>query len=161
MSLAGYSPLVIYPDIADIDLRHYKTGLKTFIDKCSLSLSRETAFYSFGKVSTPGVSDLDLLMIVRDEECQKARQIAHEIILSSGLLYYLFSHEPVIVPKSMVPHLYFLHTLENCIHVLHHEEYSYSPDEVKRYIKQIYTGQHDQYFEIKIRECLEEWRQGE
>lgn len=51
--------------------------------------------------------------------------------------------------------------LENCIHVLHHEEYSYSPDEVERYIKQIYTGQHDQYFEAKIRECLEEWRQGE
>jgi hypothetical protein len=50
--------------------------------------------------------------------------------------------------------------LENCIHVLHHEEYSYSPDEVERYIKQIYTGQHDQYFEKKIRECLEEWRQG-
>ena len=51
--------------------------------------------------------------------------------------------------------------LENCIHALHHEEYSYSPDEVERYIKQIYTGQHDQYFEAKIRECLEEWGQGD
>lgn len=117
MSIAGYSPLVIYPDIADLDLWHYKTGLQAFIDKCSLSLSEETAFYTFGSVSTPGVSDIDLLMIVRDEEWQRARQIAHEIILSSGFLYYLFSHEPVIAPKSMAPHLYFLHTLENCIQV--------------------------------------------
>jgi hypothetical protein len=117
MQIADYAPRVIYPDVVDLKVEHYEQGLDTFISRCARDLPEDTEFYSFGKVTTPGVSDIDLLIIVRDEEWQKAHNVIKTQRLSSGLLYYLFFHEPLIVPRSIVPHICNLHTLGNCRHV--------------------------------------------
>lgn len=114
MRIVDYSPSAIYPDIVDWEASHYEKGLQTFISKCAEGLSADAAFYEFGRLRTPGVSDIDLLIIVRDDEWQKAREIAQSLMQSSVLFRYIFTHEPVIVTQSMIPHLFLLHTLENC-----------------------------------------------
>lgn len=114
MRIATYQPRLIYPDIPQINLDTYEKGLSCFIDRFLEGYSGEIAFYQFGEIKTPGVSDIDLLMVVKDENWKQARHKAQSIINSSGLLSFLFIHEPVVACESLVPCLPFLHTFENC-----------------------------------------------
>ena len=117
MRIATYQPRLIYPDVAQMGRDTYEKGLTCFIDRFLEGYSSEVAFYQFGEVETPGVSDIDLLMVVKDEDWKQARHKAQSIIDSSGLLSFLFTHQPVVVCESLVPCLPILHTLENCKYV--------------------------------------------
>ncbi len=117
MRCITYQPHCIYPDVPKIDLDVYEKSLRLFINRFLEDYTGNIAFYQFGKIRTPGVSDLDLLIIVEDEAWKKSRQKAQSLIKSDGLLYFLFAHEPVIVGESILPYLSFLHTLENCNYI--------------------------------------------
>jgi hypothetical protein len=115
--IATYRPRLVYPDVVAMEMGIYEDGLGCFIGRFLEGFSGEAAFYQFGEVRTPGVSDIDLLIVVQDVDWKLARERAHAIVDSSGLLHYLFVHEPLVVCESLVPCLPFLHTLEGCTHV--------------------------------------------
>ena len=112
MPIADYLPLVVFPDIVQLEEKHYEQALKTFIHNCAEELSDDAAFYTFGKIRTPGVSDIDLLLVVRDEEWHKAYKITQSFITSSELFCYLFVHPPIIVSRSIIPHLFYIFKLK-------------------------------------------------
>ncbi|GEM_PF-3878495 len=117
MRFTNYQPLCIYPDVPKIDFDVYEQGLRLFMTSFLEGHQGDVVFYQFGEIRTPGVSDIDLLIVVEDDTWQQSRQRAKSIISSSGLLYFLFVHEPVIVSKSILPCLPYLHTLDNCQYI--------------------------------------------
>jgi len=114
MRIASYQPQHIYPDVQTLDKTAYKQGMWAFIRRFQQAHEGEAAFYQFGVVRTPGVSDIDLLIVTRDETWKRAIEIADKVIEDSERLRYLFVHPPVVVCESLVEHLSFFHTLEEC-----------------------------------------------
>ncbi|BAU63104.1 hypothetical protein STA3757_04600 [Stanieria sp. NIES-3757] len=112
-----YQPQCIYPDIPKINIDVYKRGLKRFIDSFVTENVGNIGFYQFGTIRNPGISDIDLLIIVEDQQWKKSIEISRHIIKSDGLLSFLFIHEPVIICKSLLPYIKFFHTLENCEYI--------------------------------------------
>ncbi len=135
MPIADYLPLVVFPDVVQLEEKHYEQALKTFIHNCAEELSDDAAFYTFGKIRTPGVSDIDLLLVVRDEEWHKAYKITQSLITSSELFCYLFVHPPIIVSRSIIPHLFYIHSLYHCTYIYgekdHLAEKDYFDDDVE------------------------------
>lgn len=114
MRIATYQPRLIYPDIPPMGRDIYEKGLNCFIDRFLEGYSGKVAFYQFGEIETPGVSDIDLLIVVEDGNWKQSTQKARCIVNSSGWLFYLFTHEPVVVCESSLPSLPLVHTIENC-----------------------------------------------
>jgi hypothetical protein len=75
----------------------YEEGPRCFIDRFLGGYPGEAAFYRFGEIRTPGVSDIDLLIVAKDAGWKQAKERARAIIDSSGLLHYLFVHEPLVI----------------------------------------------------------------
>ena len=65
--------------------------------------SGQSALYLFGEIGTLDISDIDFLIVAEDDQWRLARNTASAIIDSSGLLHYLFVHEPFIICRSLVP----------------------------------------------------------
>jgi hypothetical protein len=114
MHIITYQPHLIYPDVSPLVFSDYENAIAYFMERFCHGFSGNFALYQFGKIRTPGVSDIDLLIIVEDDQWKPAREKAKAIINSSGSLQYLFVHEPLIICRSLVPHLIWIHTLENC-----------------------------------------------
>jgi len=114
MRMADYQPRCIYPDIPNIGFDVYEKGLSLFIRLFLEDHKGDVAIYQFGEIKTPGLSDIDLLLVVEDNVWKHSIQKARTIINSSGLLHFLFVHEPVIIGKSLLQSLTILHTFENC-----------------------------------------------
>lgn len=112
--VAGYSPQIIYPDVPLMDLETYEKATSRFIERLLDGFRGDIGIYRFGKISTPGVSDIDLLVTTRDADWKTLTLRARSIIGSTGLFRYLFIHEPVTVSESILPYLAQLHTLKNC-----------------------------------------------
>ena len=117
MRIANYQPRIIYPDVPYMDRDTYEVGLHQFIHEFLDNHDGQVAFYQFGEIRTPGVSDIDLLIVVQDGNWKQARREAKLLTRSSGLLSFLFPHEPLVVSESLVPYLPVFHTLENCRHI--------------------------------------------
>lgn len=113
MRILGYQPRIIYPDVPQLQLADYEAAIAYFMERFQREFAGENAVYQFGAIRTPGVSDIDLLIVVNDEHWKQAREIAQTIISSSGSLYYLFAHEPLTICQSLLPHIRLVHTLEN------------------------------------------------
>ena len=113
MRIIGYHPRLIYPDVPQMQLADYEAAIACFTERFGREFAGEYVIYQFGAIRTPGVSDIDLLIVVKDEFWKKAREIAKTIIASSGALHYLFAHEPLTICQSLLPHINLLHTLEN------------------------------------------------
>lgn len=66
--------------------------------------------YQFGSVHNPGISDLDFIVVVND-------RLTHPITRDYGydffseITSYVLSHNPIIIPKDIVPHLWKLYPL--------------------------------------------------
>ena len=117
LQYVDYRPSSIYPDIPTMEKKTYEKSLELFIDRFLEGYVGQVAFYQFGKIRNPGVSDLDLLIIVEDNVWKHSIDKARFIISSEGLFRFLFTHDPVIVGSSFLPFLPFMHTLENCYHI--------------------------------------------
>jgi hypothetical protein len=114
MRLTTYQPRFVQPDIPSLEKRDYEEGVGKFVTRFSERHSSEVTFYQFGQIRAPGISDIDLLLVVEDRDWQQARERAGSIANSSELLRQLFVHEPLVVGESLVPCLPVLHTLEHC-----------------------------------------------
>lgn len=78
----------------------------------------------FGEVGTPSISDLDVLIVLTDTDYINARSEILKFIKFDPDLSYLFVHEPLIIPNSILDQTPYLHSLENLI-------LSYNPDNLQ------------------------------
>jgi hypothetical protein len=67
----------------------------------------------FGFISTPGISDIDLLLVCKDEDCKEIKFLSNEFITQSPLHQYLFIHDVFVIPQSGMKGLFFFHPLDN------------------------------------------------
>ena len=77
------------------------------------------SLYQFGEVSDPTISDLDLLIVVKESyEGIKILQekVAH-FLKSSPKLEYIFFHMPIIINVEMASNLHLFHTVTNLIYI--------------------------------------------
>ena len=117
MNKVSYIPGMVYPDVVTLDPSVYREALMRTVETVRKNVGKKCAFYNFGKVRTPGVSDLDLLVVAADDECRSIRECLVSLIGQSGILSYLYEHSPIVVPESCVPYLGRLHTLYGCSRV--------------------------------------------
>jgi hypothetical protein len=109
-------PRTLLPDIRPLDLAVYRATIDEFVN----CLSRQEGVKCIGQcgsIGSPGVSDLDLLVVCEDEQYKPVRLKTIEFAKQSPLRRYLFCHEVGVVPRSAVTHLLFVHSLEN-LHTL-------------------------------------------
>ncbi|WP_209330311.1 hypothetical protein [Lunatimonas salinarum] len=65
----------------------------------------------FGNPSFPSISDLDVLICLKDSQFSKERKQILNYIEQDSVRKYLFFHDPLIIPESILPDLTFMHTL--------------------------------------------------
>ena len=104
----------IFPDVRPLGMADYEAGLRRYIDLFGVRHAGRASIYQFGKIRTPGVSDIDLAIVVGDADWRRACEVAERILREDDQLNYLFTHEPVVVCESLVPRVGCFHSLENC-----------------------------------------------
>lgn len=114
MRVATYQPSRILDDVRSVDVSSYREAVDTFLDRFLTGEAAHASVYQFGDIGYPGISDIDLLIVIEDTRWVAAAAKAVRITRSSDLLSYLFVHEPLVVCESLLPHLPALHTLEHC-----------------------------------------------
>jgi hypothetical protein len=103
----------IKKDIIKIPKEEYDNSISNFVSK-----SREISFiksvYLFGKIGFPGISDIDLFVVVSEGNFEKKKKIIlDEINKSSKYSKYLYYHDPLIVTEKEAPYAKFFHTTKN------------------------------------------------
>ncbi len=129
MRIAQYAPETILDDVRMLSAADYEAGIEEFIDRFRREFPYPVAFYQYGEVSTPGVSDLDLLVVCRDQDWRVAHQLAREVSGLSERMRYLFAHAPAVACDSVLPHLHGLHTLHGLVPVGNGWEWEFSTTE--------------------------------
>ena len=117
MRIVSYIPAKIYPDVVTMDVGVYDETLRRTMAAVTAQCGSDCAFYTFGKVRTPGVSDLDLLVVTPDKSWRSVANCLATVIGQDGLSSYLYSHSPIVVPECCVPALAKLHTLCECTRI--------------------------------------------
>ncbi len=113
MQIASYIPSRIVYDLQALEQVDYHQGITAFMEGFSECFKGKAAIYQFGEVRAPGISDLDLLLVVEDAEWREAEACARKASQCTSRLAYLFVHPPLVVCDSLVESLPYLHTLEN------------------------------------------------
>jgi len=67
----------------------------------------------FGQVKDPGISDLDLLIVVADGAVGRVGRLVDETIRRTPHGSYLYHHMPIIAPRSLMGAVNVLHLLHN------------------------------------------------
>lgn len=113
MRVTTYIPSQVEHDLQRLEPGDYTQGITAFLQAFRSLFRGRAAVYQFGEVGTPGVSDLDLLMVVQDDQWHEAEECARKASRCTEQLTYLFLHPPLIVGASLLDSLPYLHTLEN------------------------------------------------
>lgn len=87
----------------------YDQALNEFLEKYTAHPDVK-GIYQFGSVRNPGISDLDFIVVVKDALTQPISQDYGYDFLSEQASYIL-SHNPIIVPESLVPDLWKIYPL--------------------------------------------------
>ncbi|MCT4645608.1 MAG: hypothetical protein N4A74_11535 [Carboxylicivirga sp.] len=69
--------------------------------------------YKFGEIKDPGISDVDLLIVVKDGHLKNLYSIINKLIRSNIHFSYLFLHDPIIVEEGDLAAFKKIHSLEN------------------------------------------------
>ena len=67
----------------------------------------------FGDASFPSVSDLDVFICLNDNNFAKQRKRIINYIYSDNIRQYVFFHDPLILPESLLPYFKAFHTAYN------------------------------------------------
>lgn len=114
------------PDLRVLDVSHYESALAQFVDGIK-GYPGVRSVWRFGSWQSPGVSDMDALVVVEDGHWKKAAEICGGVIAASALMGYLFTHEAVVIPQSLLPLLPYVHTVSDLTQV--HGESESLPDD--------------------------------
>jgi hypothetical protein len=71
------------------------------------------AVFQFGEASHPGISDLDMLIVVEDDISGSSLRGLVAATRADSVSAYLFPHEPMVIPRSIAAHAGYIHTLFN------------------------------------------------
>lgn len=83
------------------------------LEEFCLNNTNVLLFGEFGSASFPSISDLDVFICLEDVNFQNDINKILGFINSSKIRQYLFFHDPLIIPKSLLPFLYTFHTVYN------------------------------------------------
>lgn len=97
-------------DIKRLTILDYHEAYDKFERYC-LEDKGLTLMGAFGEVGCPSISDLDVFVCFSDRNFSFSRSRALEFIKNDSVLSYVFAHDPLIVPESMLSYVPFLHTL--------------------------------------------------
>jgi hypothetical protein len=103
-------------DLRALVSEDYTRTLHAYIDAVAQAPG-VLAVFQFGQVGHPGVSDLDLLVVVRDDIPVASLRAVIDASRGDDISRYLFSHPPVVIPLSCAPHAAYLHSLYHLRHV--------------------------------------------
>jgi hypothetical protein len=113
-------------NLIDLPRRCEEQLYRSTVDKVVTLLSTETyvdSIYQVGHVRHPGISDIDLLLVVADDAASKANPLEHLSVAER----YLFTHSCFAVPASLAPDLVRHVLLHGCRH-LHGTEWRLATD---------------------------------
>ncbi len=99
-------------DTQNLDISVYEKVIEEYVHRFS---RRKGVLWigRFGAVTTPGASDIDLILVCEDEWCRVLALDSDEFVTQSPLHRYLFIHEVYVVPHSGVKYLSYFHSLNN------------------------------------------------
>ncbi len=100
----------IYRDVQPLTPTEYGRVLDQFVGYVS-GLPGVRAVFRFGGLSHPGVSDLDVLVVVSDDADAWTLGGIPAAAQGGALARYLFVHPPVVVPEAEVSRVRWVHTL--------------------------------------------------
>ncbi len=100
----------VYRDVRPLQAEDYEQTLARFAERVR-NLRGVRAVFQFGSVSHPGVSDLDVLVVVADDVDEWTLRGVLAATEGSPLARYLFTHPPLVVPESQASRVRWVHTL--------------------------------------------------
>lgn len=108
--MARVDGMKIVDDIRPLSAEVYGRALDRFVSSIA-DTPGIRAVLQFGQISAPGISDLDLLVVVDDDvPTSTLRQIVKATRVDATAAY-LFAHPPMVVPRSCVGGVAYIHTL--------------------------------------------------
>ena len=90
----------------------YELALERFIEIAHACDIPSSQISQFGSVSAPGISDLDLLVVAKEQQLQQLYTKFKEAQNQDPAFAYIFYHDPILVPFHLVDEIFNLHTLE-------------------------------------------------
>lgn len=82
------------------------------------------ATYQFGEIKEPGISDLDLLIIVKDGKLKEEYSEIRKAINKKSEFIYLFLHDPIIIEEQNIEEFCKIHTLNNIQLIFSQKDFS-------------------------------------
>ncbi len=117
MKLVDYQPVTIYPDVPRMNTQSYVEARDDYVSQLRTVVNPSCSFYQFGEIRTPGVSDLDLMIVCEDKVWGNVLDAAHRLVRTRGIYKFVFMHDPVVIGNSALPHFRHIHTLKNIAHL--------------------------------------------
>lgn len=104
-------------DLIKLDQIEYENCLKTMTQRLS-KLGFVVSIYKFGLIKFPGISDMDLMIILDNEfEFERKRQAVINTIQFSKISSYIIYHNPIVITEDDYQFSGYFHSLENKSHV--------------------------------------------
>lgn len=100
-------------DLRNLSLDNYNECLNYIVD--TLSKNNDiVVIYQFGHIKFPGISDLDLLFVVRDDcKFKKIYSKINAVIKKAPYSNYCFYHKVIIITYKQSRYLYLFHSVES------------------------------------------------
>lgn len=100
----------VYHDLMPFSLDDYERILRGYVGEVSQAPGVR-AIFRFGEVSNPGISDLDVLVVVRDDVEPSSLRRVGDATRADAATRYLFPHPPLVAPQGSIANLRFVHSL--------------------------------------------------
>jgi hypothetical protein len=101
-------------DIQNLDAPVYEKMVGEFVEY--FSRRKGTLWIGkLGSLSTPGISDIDLMLVCEDTHCRMLTHESEVFISQSPLHRYLFIHNVYVIPQHAVNYLFYFHPLDNLL----------------------------------------------
>ena len=105
------SPKLIRDDTVHLSQHHYNDAIEEYLSLLPADGVKLVA--QFGSVTTPGASDLDLLVVTNNSVYPEIKSVSKKIVDQIEHGTYLFWHPPAILPKKAIDSATVLHTFDD------------------------------------------------
>jgi hypothetical protein len=112
MKRQSISPRSFCVDIQPVNRDVYDDVIAEFVKQFA-RLKGVLCIAHFGSIKSPGISDIDLLVVIENEHYQDIERRAKEFRRQSHIHRYLFWHAIEVIPLSALPQLRYVSTVEN------------------------------------------------
>ena len=108
----------IINDLEKFEIKDYKKCIEFIVNRLSSFIFIESIL-QFGTVDFPGISDIDLMIIVNNSiKYEEGREIINQIINKAPNSSYFFYHDVIIIHSVDIVYTGFFHSVEklNCLY---------------------------------------------